>query len=95
MTLSDIAANNTELLQGFAKWLNTLQLSVVNREPGLTQIRPGYRAIAKWIKDRMVQEVYFRIRQNITMAQQGGAAAGTVPAGSGIEEGPAGGPLVQ
>lgn len=32
-------------------------------------IKPGYRAIVKWVKDRMIQELYFRIRQNITAAQ--------------------------
>jgi hypothetical protein len=52
-------------------------------------ITPGYRGIIKWIKDRMIQEVYYRIGQeiagNLTSAGAGGSAGGneTLPISSG------------
>jgi hypothetical protein len=37
-------------------------------------VRPGYRAIVQWVKDRMSQEIYARIRQQIAM--------GSLPSGT-------------
>ena len=62
MTLTEIAQNNSGLLQSFAIWLKTLQVSAVNRAPGMSVIPPGYRAIVNWVKDRMVQDIYKRLR---------------------------------
>jgi len=67
----------------------------VNKAPALSEIKPGYRAIADWVRVRMIKETYARIRQNMTeymnptptlLPADGGAAggaAGTMPEGSG------------
>ena len=73
MTLQELVANNTGLLQSFSNWLKNVQAQVINRQQGLSAIEPGYRAIVKWVKDRLVQEVYTQIRANITAAAAGAA----------------------
>ena len=42
-------------------FLQNLNIQVINLEQGLEMIRPGYRAIAKWVKVRMIKEIYARI----------------------------------
>lgn len=49
----------------FAKWLKTVKAEFVNKEPGMLMVVPGYRAIVQWVKDRMSQEIYARVRQQI------------------------------
>lgn len=58
MTITELVQNNTELLQSVSTWLKTVQAQIVNRQQGLTAIEPGYRAIVKWAKDRISQEIY-------------------------------------
>jgi hypothetical protein len=71
MTVNDVIMNNTDLFQRFSQWLSTIQYQAFNREAGSAVIVPGYRAIVNWVKDRMSQEIYARIRQIMA----GGAAA--------------------
>jgi hypothetical protein len=47
--------------QKFANWVSSIQYNAINRE--FSNIAPGYRAIVNWVKYRMVQEIYARIRQ--------------------------------
>jgi hypothetical protein len=61
--------------------LSTIQYQAFNREAGSAVIVPGYRAIVNWVKDRMSQEIYARIRQ----VMAGGAASAqnaTMPSGN-------------
>lgn len=47
--------------QKFADWVASIKYNAINRE--YNNVAPGYRVIVNWVKDRMVQEIYARIRQ--------------------------------
>ena len=68
MTLSDIVNNNPVLLQEFQTWFQTVQTVVVNKMPGESTIVPGYRTIVKWVKNKMIKEIYTRLQLEISAA---------------------------
>ncbi len=65
MTVQEMVQGNQQLFVNFAKWLKTVKAEFVNKEPGMQMVIPGYRAIVQWVKDRMSQEIYARVRQQI------------------------------
>ena len=68
-TVAEIVNQNEDFFRQFAKFVSSIQYNAINRE--FNNVAPGYRTIVKWVKDRMVQEIYARIRhvanQNATM----------------------------
>lgn len=57
--------NSTEFLSDFSHFLQSTQVQLVNRAQDLSNIKPGYRAIVKWIKARMIKEIYARIQAQV------------------------------
>jgi hypothetical protein len=62
ITINQLVQNNTELMNNFASWIKSLNAQFVARAPGMQNVKPGYRAIVAWVKNRMVQEFYAQIR---------------------------------
>ena len=60
-TVAEVVDSNPEFFKNFANWVSSIQYNTINRE--FMNVAPGYRAIVNWVKFRMVQEIYARIRQ--------------------------------
>lgn len=48
-------------IANFTQWYSQLKTQVVQTQPTLANIPAGYRAIVRWVRSRMTQELHSRI----------------------------------
>eukprot|EP00347_Sterkiella_histriomuscorum_P012390 403368760 len=83
LTLSEIMALYSPFVGNFTQWYSQIRSQVVQSQPALAAIPPGYRSIVRWVRTRMIQELHSRIGAalNVTLADQAQQPAQNITTG--------------
>ncbi|CDW89739.1 UNKNOWN [Stylonychia lemnae] len=88
MTITEIAANYSMFLNNFTQWFSNISSQAVQSQPGLAAIPPGYRAIVRWVRTHMIQELHVQIAVQVNQTLPSGG--GEIPPPSGLNTGAGG-----